>query len=266
MVEQYHAQVRELMTHYGKIDVLWYDGHWVNVEGKTLAQFWKSKTINAEVRKLQPHIIINNRSGVDEDIDTPEQHVTASKAGRGWESCMTIGDSCGWGYIKNNPNFKTEPQLLQNLVTAAAGEGNYLLNVGPKPNGTIRKKERKRLETLGDWLDRHGEAIYGSERCELDPGMLGLWTAQGHTGYFHIFRWPGTEAVAPLVKSKAVSATLLTNGQDVSIRQERNGRLVLGDLPKKAPDKNVSVIKVEFEGAPQAKRERNKASWLKGRA
>jgi alpha-L-fucosidase len=268
MAEQFRAQVEELMTNYGKIDVLWYDGGWVPKlpRNKTIAKFWNSKKVNAMARRLQPHLLINNRSGIDEDLDTPEQHVTASKAGRGWESCMTIGDSCGWGYIKNNPNMKTMPQLLQNLVTAAAGEGNYLLNVGPKPDGTIRKPERDRLHAMGQWLKANGEAIYGSERCALHGGMIGMWTAKGDTGYLHIFRWPGKEAVVPLVKTKAKSARLLATGDKVKVRQEHNGRLVLSGLPKSPPDKNVNVIKVKFEDTPASLDEKNAAWWLEGKA
>ncbi len=268
MVAQYHGQVRELLTNYGKIDVLWYDGHWMHgfKDGTDLAAFWQSKKVNAMARKLQPNIIINNRSGIDEDLDTPEQHVTASKPGRGWESCMTIGDSCGWGYVHNNPNFKTLPQLLQNLVTAASGEGNFLLNVGPRPDGSIRKEEQVRLKAMGEWMKVNSKAIYGSERCALHGGIIGMWTAKGNIGYFHIFRWPGEEAVVPLVKTRAKSATLLATGQKVTIRQEHNGRLVLGGLPKKAPHACNAVIKVTFDGKPQAMAERNEAAWLEGKA
>ena len=141
MVRQAHDQVRELLTQYGKIDVLWYDGGWLRntfpPQIDLMIPFWRSKKLNAMARRLQPHILINNRSGTQEDLDTPEQHVTASAKGRGWESCMTIGDHVGWGYVKNNPNFKTTPQLLQYLVQAASGEGNYLLNIGPKPDGSV---------------------------------------------------------------------------------------------------------------------------------
>ncbi|MCL4693219.1 MAG: alpha-L-fucosidase [Candidatus Hydrogenedentes bacterium] len=265
MVEQYHAQVRELMTNYGRIDVLWYDGHWIDGV-KNLGRFWRAREINAWVREKQPHILINNRSGVDEDLDTPEQHVTASKPGRGWESCMTMGDSCGWGYIRNNPNMKTESQLLQHLVTAAAGEGNFLLNVGPKPDGTIRKAERRRLRAIGKWLRGNGEAIYGSQRCALKNGMLGLWTAKGKTAYLCVFRWPGREAVVPLVGSKVRSATLLNSGEPVEHRIEENGRLVLSGLPKKPPHLSVSVIKVEFASRPKCLEETDRAAWLEGKA
>ena len=280
------------MTNYGKIDILWYDGCWINHPSvskngnpsnptpqymRDMAKFWRSKKLNTMVREKQPNIIINNRAGTEEDLDTPEQNLTASVAGRGWESCMTIADHCGWGYVRNNPNFKTVPQLLQDLVTAAKDEGNLLLNVGPKPDGTIRREEVVRLRAMGKWLKTNGEAIYGSERCELLGGgsnrwnqpwvnfnMLGSWTRRGKTGYLHIFRWPGIEAVIPLVKSKALSATVLQTGRRAKIRQEHNGRLVIYGLPSKPPHPYITVIKVRFAEEPKLLKEKNKAAWLNG--
>jgi len=254
MVEQAHAQVRELMTNYGKIDILWYDGGWVPgvKSGDETAEFWQAKKLNAMVRELQPHIIINNRSGLDEDLDTPEQHVTASAAGRGWESCMTMGDSCGWGYIHNNPNWKTVTQLIQNLVTAAAGEGNYLLNVGPRPDGTIRKEEQERLRAMGQWLSVNGESVYGSQRCPFGAGMLGLTTARGSNAYLHVFRWPKQgELVIPGIKNKIKSATVLGTGQKARIETGSNCRTFLKDLPKTPPDKFVTVVKLVLDGKPE---------------
>ncbi|NUN97407.1 MAG: alpha-L-fucosidase [Candidatus Omnitrophica bacterium] len=267
MIEQAHAQVRELMTQYGKIDILWYDGGWVpSLPGVDMAEFWRAKDLNRAARKLQPHILINNRSGLDEDLDTPEQHVTASVPGRGWESCMTIGDPCGWGYIRHNPNMKTVTQLIQHLVTAAAGEGNFLLNVGPQPDGEVRNREAARLREVGEWLRLHGEGIYGSERCLLKDSMLGLWTAKGTTGYLHVFRWPGESAVQACVGTRALSATLLATGETLKTRQERNGRLVIQGLPKAPPNPHASVIKVEFESRPEPIREKDRAAWLEGKA
>ena len=270
LVAQAHSQVRELMTMYGKIDILWYDGGWLlgsptPTTKRAMTAFWRAKRLNAMVRDLQPHIIINNRSGPDEDLDTPEQHVTASAAGKGWESCMTMGDSCGWGYIRNNPNMKTVPQLLQNLVIAAAGGGNYLLNIGPKADGTVRREEVVRLRAMGDWLKINGEAIYGSERCGLSGGMVGTWTAKGLNGYLHLFRWPGETAVVPRVKSRAKSATLLATGKGVRVRQEYNGRLVLSGLPRQAPHAAVSVVKVRFDGVPAPTADIPSARWLRGK-
>jgi alpha-L-fucosidase len=269
MRRQAHAQVRELMTNYGKIDVLWYDGGWSadwRVPMDKMARFWRSEELNAEVRRLQPHILINNRSGVKEDLDTPEQRVDASAAGRGWESCMTMGDSCGWGYIANNPNMKTVPQLLQHLVTAAAGEGNLLLNVGPRPDGTIRPEEVERLRAIGKWLKINGKGIYGSRRCALSRGMLGLWTKKDNVGYLNIFRWPGREAVIPLVAAKALSARVLATGKKASVRQEHNGRLVISGLPQRPPQPYVNVIEVKFAADPKPTPEKNRAAWLEGKA
>lgn len=255
MVEQAHAQVKELMTNYGKIDILWYDGGWVPgiPHGEETANFWRASELNAIVRELQPHIIINNRSGLQEDLDTPEQHVTASAPGRGWESCMTMGDSCGWGYIHNNPNFKTVTQLIQYLVTAAAGEGNYLLNVGPKPDGTIRKEEQDRLRAIGKWLSINGESIYGSERCPFGAGMLGLTTAKGNNAYLHIFRWPKQgELSIPGIKNEIKSATVLATGQQAIIERGSNCRTFFKGLPKTPPDKHDTVIKLVLDGKPEA--------------
>jgi len=254
MIEQAHAQVEELMTNYGRIDLLWYDGAWVpGIEGKDGAEFWRTKELNAKVRSLQPHIIINNRSGLPEDLDTPEQHVTASEKGRAWESCMTIGDSVGWGYIHNNPNMKSVTQLIQHLVTAASGEGNYLLNVGPKPDGTIRKEEVDRLRGIGRWLRVNGESIYGSERCPFGAGIVGLTTAKGNNAYIHVFRWPKQgEVVVPGIGNQIKSATLLATGQKARVEYGSNGRTFLRDLPKTPPDPHDTVIKLELDGVPRA--------------
>lgn len=269
-VQQVHDQVRELLTQYGKIDMLWYDGGWLRNQfplvPKEMAKFWRARELNAMVRELQPHIIINNRSGLDEDIDTPEQHVTASKMGRAWESCMTIGDHVGWGYVKHNPNWKTVPQLLQHVVTAAVGEGNFLINVGPKPDGTLRREETDRLRQIGDWMRVNSEAIHSSQRCELEGGIIGMWTRKGKMGYLHVFRWPGREAIIPLVKTKVRGATILQTGQAVRVRQEYNGRLVLSGMPEKPPHPSITVIKVQFADVPQKLTEPDRAAWLEGNA
>jgi len=254
MVEQAGAQIKELMTNYGKIDILWYDGHWVpGLQGEEIPAFWNAREVNAMVRKLQPHIIINNRSGLEEDIDTPEQHVTASRPGRAWESCMTMGDSCGWGYIHNNPNFKTVTQLIQHLVTAASGEGNYLLNIGPKPDGSVRREEVDRLRAIGRWLSVNGEAIYGSKRSPFGAGILGPATAKGNTVYLHIFRWPKQgELSIPGIKNEVKSAIVLGTGQKARIERGSNNRTFLKDLPKAPPDPHCTVVKMELDGKPEA--------------
>lgn len=269
MVEQAHAQIRELMTNYGKIDLLWYDGHWIPKPGRMLsnpaspfegpeyspeewAELWNAKEVNAMVRQLQPGILINDRSGLKEDFDTPEQYVKSSEPGRAWEACMTIGDFCGWGYLNNNPNLKSTVQLIQHLVTAASNEGNYLLNIGPKLDGTVQVEFTDRLQEIGGWLKVNGESIYGTERCPFSGGMLGLTTAKHDKAYIHIFRWPGEEACIPGVAPEIKSAYILATGQGLKISYRSNGRLILNGLPANPPDPYDTVIVLKFYDKPKA--------------
>jgi len=264
MVEQAHQQVRELMTNYGKVDYLFYDGEWIpgvpcnrtftqQKESQEIAKLWRSKKLNAMVRELQPDIIINNRSGLPEDVDTPEQYVVASGEGRLWESCMTMGDMCGWGYVKHNPNMKPVTQLIQNLVSCASNGGNYLLNIGPKPDGSVRKEELERLKSIGKWLKKNGEAIYGSERMktEIGAGIIGTFTSKNNNLYIHIFRWPGKTAVIPGIKNHPVSVRILSTGKKIKFENKGDGKLILTGLPKEPPDRYDTVIKLEFDSKPE---------------
>ncbi|MEM6504213.1 MAG: alpha-L-fucosidase [Planctomycetota bacterium] len=279
--QQVHAELRQLMTDYGRIDLLWYDGGWIDHGRKSdgdpaaytrqVTNYWDSFTLNQMVYDLQPTILINNRSGIDLDLDTPEQEVKASEAGRAWEACMTIGDSTGWGWLRDNPNRKTTATLLQNLVQAAAGEGNFLINIGPDSRGRIDEADRSRLEAMGQWLTDNGEAIYGSQRCDLYdqrmPGApLGRWTRQGKTAYLHLFRWPGPKFVVPLIDQAPRSARLL--GQPITVFLEHDGndpigRLHVNGLPEEPPTPHVNVLVFEFEQAPLNHQEPDHSAWLR---
>ena len=277
LVDYVHAQVRELMSNYGKIDLLEYDGGWMHdldPDKERQIAFWRARELNAMVRELQPGIIINNRSGLPEDLDTPEQTVRASAPGRHWECCMCIGDSCCWGYTRFNPNWKTPVQLIQHLVTAASGGGNYLLNIGPAPDGRVRTEELDRLRVVGAWLAANGEAIRDSRRCGLigssQPGLVdlnlqGCWTRKGNVGYWCVFRWPGRQATAVRVGTRPLRVRLLTTGQEFPFEyNELSGRFVIRDLPELPPDERCTVLKVDFAAEPELRPEPSPAEWLLG--
>lgn len=277
LLKQIFGQVRELMTNYGRIDLLEYDGGWdakVQYDRSHWAEFWQADKLNAMVRELQPQIIINDRSGKDEDIETPEQVVRAGKKLM-TESCMCIGDSCCWGYTRFNPNWKTPVQLVQHLVQAAQLGGNYLLNIGPDPAGHVRNEELERVQAVGNWLKKYSEAIRNSESCELigasQPGVVDLnlqgpWARKGNIGYWFIFRWPGSTATAVLVKTPVKRISLLDSGKEYPFKWDKEtGKLVIYNLPELAPDPIASVIKVEFDGIPERMKEFDLAAWINGK-
>src|SRR6266567_4306621 len=125
-----HGLIRELLTNYGKIDVLWYDVRW-----PLTADQWESERMNKMVFELQPDIVVNNRNHLIGDFSTPEQKIVAETNGRAWESCMTLNDS--WGFQRADDNWKTSKTIIRNLISCARDGGNYLLNIGPTQDGSI---------------------------------------------------------------------------------------------------------------------------------
>jgi len=242
-VNYIHGQVRELMTNYGKIDILWYDVPWpLDAEG------WESAKMNRMVRELQPDIIINNRSGLPEDFSTPEQHVKGEPAGRAWEACMTMNDS--WGYHKADDNWKTPKQILRYLITCARDGGNYLLNIGPKPDGSVPEESIRILNTIGGWMDKYGHTIYGAEPCDVKRSCFANFTRKGNTLYVHVYFWPGREWAIGGLRTKVNSAKLLPEGKPVRFEQDEF-RVIFKDLPSEAPDSPISVLELECESVPK---------------
>jgi len=242
--------VRELCSNYGKIDIMWYDVAWPM---RTPA-LWESARRNAMVRELQPDIIINNRSLLDEDFGTPEEHVTAAGPGRAWEACMTFNGS--WGYMPSAIDWRSVREVLGMLRTATAGGGNLLLNIGPKPDGSAPEEAVERLEAVGRWIDGNGEALYGQvDRIDgrLEGGMLtGRWTLKGNAAYYWCDRWPGGELAIGGLRTEVKRASYLASGEPIAFEQTEN-RLVLKGLPAKSPDTiaGVCVIKLEFDVPPR---------------
>jgi alpha-L-fucosidase len=179
-----HGLIRELMTNYGKIDVLWYDVDW-----PLTAEQWESEKMNEMVFGLQPDIIVNNRNGLEGDFSTPEQEIHAAAEGRAWESCMTLNDS--WGFDRGDDSWKSAKTIVSNLANCARGGGNYLLNIGPEPDGSVPEESVTVLEAVGKWLDTNGTAIYGTERGSFSWNTNANYTRRGNTLYIHQQYWPG---------------------------------------------------------------------------
>jgi len=246
--------VRELMTNYGKIDILWFDVP----RPLPTPEAWESQKLIAMARQLQPQVIVNNRAILPADFGTPEERVAPEEAGRAWEACMTFNGS--WGYQPTPlEDWRSVRQVLSMLVTAAAGCGNLLLNIGPKADGSVPPQAVERLTAVGKWLARNGEAVYGkvdrsigrtewmgTGRSMGTGGPCTSWTLKGKTAYFWCTCWPGTELALGGIKTKVKKASFLATGKPIKFRQTAD-RLVLRGLPKSSPDRiaGVTVIKLE---------------------
>jgi alpha-L-fucosidase len=235
-----HGQIRELMTNYGKVDILWYD-----MPVPLDAEGWRSAEMNDMVFKLQPDIVINNRNLLPGDFSTPEQSTQAAQGD--WESCMTINDS--WAYLAGDNNWKSAQQLLQNLVECARDGGNYLLDIGPKADGSVPEPGVTRLQAIGKWLQNNGDAVYGTQKCRFPHGNIGVYTRRGNTLYTIIYFWPGETMTVGGVKFPVKSARFLATGRPVNFTQ-KGSQLIFSELPAKAPDDPLTVIAAECESEP----------------
>jgi alpha-L-fucosidase len=241
-VEYTHGLIRELMTNYGKIDVLWYDVDW-----PLNAEQWESERMNKMVFDLQPDIIVDNRNGLPGDFSTPEQEIVAEKGTRAWESCMTLNDS--WGYQAADDNWKSSKTVIRNLVECSRGGGNYLLNIGPRGDGSIPQDSVRVLTEVGQWLGRNGEAIYITDRCQVRVSEFAGFTRRGNTLYMHVHFWPGDTIALGGLTTKVKSARLLASGHEVKFDQERF-RVRFTGLPADAPDMPVTTLAIECDSEP----------------
>ncbi len=241
--------VRELMTNYGKIDILWYDVSWP----LRSPEAWESLKMNQMVRELQPHIIINDRAQLPEDLGTPEGRVSAASVGRSWEACMTFND-VSWGYMPSAASqAHSSHRVLSMLQMAAGGQGNLLLNIGPKPDGSVPEWAVEPLTTAGKWLAKNGEAAYGQvDRANLGGSACGGFTRKGKTAYFWCKHWPGSEFAFGGIRTKLEKASFLVGGKRIKFEQTKN-RLILKGMPKSSPDKigGTTVIKLQFKSTPK---------------
>ena len=238
------GELRELLTNYGDIGILWFDGGW---EHK--AEELHSQEVVDMIRGIQPKIIINNRIQVPQDYDTPEQEIPATGIpGRDWETCMTMNDT--WGFKQNDTHWKSSEDLIRKLADIASKGGNFLLNVGPTAEGLIPQPSIERLAAMGQWMKVNSESIYGASpsvfkklpwgRCTTKPGKL----------YLHVFDWPANgQLEVPGLLNKVAKAYLLADAGKALAVTASDGKVVVA-VPAQAPDPVDSVVALEIEGEP----------------
>lgn len=241
-VEYTHGLIHDIMSNYGKIDVLWYDVAW-----PLNAEQWESERMNKMVFTLQPDIIVNNRNKLHGDFSTPEQQVKAAEAGRAWETCMTLNDS--WGYQKADDNWKSAKTVIRNLVSCVRDGGNYLLNIGPMPDGSIPEPIVRVFSEVGQWMQRNGRTIYESAPCQVRRSNYATFTRTGNTLYMHVHFWPGDYVAISGLQTGVKSARLLVNDQVIKFTQDKF-QVKLTGLPVSAPDHPVTTIALECDSEP----------------
>ncbi len=239
-------QVKELLTNYGDVAVFWWDTP-TGMTDEAAQKF-------TDLLKLQPQIITNNRlkNNFPGDTQTPEQNIpnAAKMAGIDWETCMTMNNT--WGYSAYDHNFKSTEVLIHNLCDIASKGGNYLLNIGPKGDGTWPQESIDRLKEIGDWMKVNSEAIYatkGSPLPKLDWGRC-TQKADGNNTilYLEVFNWPKDgKLVVPGVINSVVSTKLFGSTDKVDAKRKQ-GNMIELSLPATAPNTYASVVKLVVAG------------------
>jgi alpha-L-fucosidase len=254
------AQVRELLTNYGAIDVLWFDGGW-----ERSADEWRAPELVRMIRSLQPEIAINDRLPGVGDYETPEQAVPSEPPERAWETCMTMNDS--WGYNPSDANYKSARALAHTLAEVAGKVGNLLLNVSPRADGTLPPEQRDRLDAIASWMDRGaGEAIFDTTSGLQPWQFYGPSTRRGECIYAHLLMRP-YESVSvrgiPVRRVRSVRA-ITSGGRELRFRRRTSAADLLFnrdpygaievEIPEAAIDPIATVLAIDVSDAAPAAR------------
>jgi alpha-L-fucosidase len=258
-VKYVNDQVAEVIKGYDPA-ILWFDGEWEDT--------WTvehGKALEKHVRELKPSIIVNNRVGKSRggmgglnvdgtlpagDYGTPEQEIPArGLPGVDWETCMTMNNT--WGFKKNDHNWKSATQLTRMLIDIASKGGNFLLNVGPTPEGEIPAASVERLREMGKWLKVNGEAIYGTSASPFPRVSWGRCTQKPGKLYLHVFDWPADgKLLAPGLKTEVKKAYLLASPAG-ELKTARSDEGVTIAVPSSAPNEVATVVVLEIAGKPE---------------
>jgi len=229
-------QVTELIKNYGPLLTLWND---------VPAMYGRrgADTIRL-VRQLQPDILVNNRTGDGGDYDTPEQEIGKFQLDRPWESCMTVSAHNQWAWGGANDGVKSPAACIEMLIRAAGGDGNILLNVGPRPDGVIDPEQANLLKDIGAWLAKHGESIYGTRGGPWKPTAALASTRKGNHIYLHALKSTDGHIVLPAPATGVKSATLLNGGK---VAFSRKGQKLEIEIPPTALESVDTVVKLEVD-------------------
>jgi len=257
-----HGQVRELLTQFGKVDILWFDFSYPKPDGSGKGhQDWRSAELMKLIRELQPHVILDDRLDLPDgwDVKTPEQAqprewVRVNGQPVVWEACQTFSGS--WGYHRDEQSWRSTEQLIQTLIDCVSKGGNLLLNVGPTGRGEFDARALDRLRGIGEWMRRHSRSIYGCTQAPAEfktPRDARLtWNPDKKRLYVHLFAWPYKHLYLEGLAGRAEYAQLLHDASEVPLGlDEWHGKQIGGDadlltinLPQVRPDVAIPVVEL----------------------
>jgi alpha-L-fucosidase len=255
-LEYMHGQLREILTGYGDIAGIWFDlgaahASWDPVTRKMTNgpkklvydhNIWGAEEMMKMFHELQPGILVNNRARAFGDYDTPEQKLGTFNMDRRWESCITLGRVWVW---KPRDEIKTASQVLALLQRSAGGDGNMLLNIGPKPDGTIEDRQVAVLKEVGQWMDQYGQSIYGTRAGPYKPNRELASTRKGDTVYLHLLTNKDDAVKLPPLPARVLEAHVM--GSDVSVSVEQNAEHLKLVVPENFHETKNLVIELKLD-------------------
>jgi alpha-L-fucosidase len=256
-----HGQVRELLTRYGELDVMWLDFSYPGRDfpdgtpgGGKGHDDWHSEELFAMIREIQPGILINDRADIPGDFVTPEQYQPSAPMTRNgvpvpWEACQTLNGS--WGYDRDNMDWKPVDLLVRMLVDSVSKDGNLLLNVGPTGRGEFDPRALATLSSLGEWMRLNGRSIYGAGPSAFTPPPDCRYTQRGNRLYLHVFAWPMRHLHLPGIADRLRYAQFLHDASEVAITLHESGGTAqntrMAGLPEGTATLNLPVQRPNVE-------------------